>query len=122
MVARAAPQTRRIWICQDTFIPITKAGTFGPNVEKALAAADPKLGVVIAAVKARTGPQQIAPSHATPFEALVRAIVYQGVSGKVAAAIFSRLREKVGKPFSPAKVLGMSKRPLASPRENHARS
>ncbi len=78
-----------------------------PEVEKALDAADPKLGRVITAVITRAGRQQITPARVTPFEALTRAIVYQSISGKAAAAIFSRLRETVGRPLSPARVLGM---------------
>jgi DNA-3-methyladenine glycosylase II len=78
------------------------------NVEDALAAADPRLARVIAAVIAKIGEQRIAPSRATPFEALVRAVVYQSVSDKAAGAIFSRVRQAVGKPFSPAKILAIS--------------
>jgi DNA-3-methyladenine glycosylase II len=85
-----------------------------PEVEEALDAADPKLGCVIAAVIARAGRQQITPSRVPPFEALTRAIVYQGTSGKAAAAIFSRLRETVGRPLSPPKVLGMPQRSMLS--------
>jgi DNA-3-methyladenine glycosylase II len=92
---------------------MVSAQTLERNVEDALAAADPKLGRVIAAVIARNGPQQITPSRVTsPFEALARAIVYQSVSGKAAAAIFSRLRERVGRPFSPAKVLAITDRSI----------
>jgi DNA-3-methyladenine glycosylase II len=83
-----------------------------PEVEEALDAADPKLGCVIAAVIARAGRQQIAPSHVTPFEAVTRAIIYQGISGKAASAVFSRLRETVGRPLGPVKVLGMPQRSL----------
>ena len=85
-----------------------------PEVEEALDAADPKLGCVIAAVIARAGRQQITPSRVPPFEALTRAIVYQGTSGKAAAAIFSRLQETVGRPLSPPKVLGMPQRSMLS--------
>jgi DNA-3-methyladenine glycosylase II len=92
---------------------MASAHTLGRSVEDALAAADPKLGHVIAAVIARNGPQQITPSRITsPFEALARAIVYQSVSGKAAVAIFSRLRERVGRPFSPAKVLAITDRSI----------
>jgi DNA-3-methyladenine glycosylase II len=83
-----------------------------PEVEEALDAADPKLGCVIAAVIARAGRQQITPSRVPPFEALTRAIVYQSISGKAAAAIFSRLRKTVGRPLSPPKVLGMPQRSM----------
>lgn len=85
-----------------------------PSAEDALAALDPKLGKVIAAVIARIGRQVIAPSHATPFEALVRAIVYQSVSGKAAATIFCRLRQTVGRPLNPAKVLRLTESSLST--------
>jgi DNA-3-methyladenine glycosylase II len=84
------------------------------GIEDALTAADPKLGRVIAAVIARIGRQTIVLSRATPFEALVRAIVYQSVSGKAAAAIFARLRQVVGKPLNPAKVLGLTERSISA--------
>jgi DNA-3-methyladenine glycosylase II len=91
---------------------MTHADLLMPEVEEALDAADPKLGCVIAAVIARAGRQQITPSRGTSFEVLTRAIVYQSISGKAAAAIFSRLRETVGRPLSPAKVLGMPQRSM----------
>jgi DNA-3-methyladenine glycosylase II len=81
-----------------------KARRLRPTIEDRLAEADPALGRVIAAVTARIGRQRIAPSRATPFEALVRAIVYQGVSGKAAASIFARLKEAVSGPITPAKI------------------
>lgn len=56
---------------------------------------------------ARIGPQRIAPSRAAPFEALVRAVVYQSVSGKAAASIYARLRETVTAPLTPSKVLAL---------------
>jgi DNA-3-methyladenine glycosylase II len=67
---------------------------------------------VIAAVVVRIGPQRIAPSRATPFEALARAIVYQSVSGKAAASIFSRLREAISAPLTPSKVAALRPRSL----------
>ena len=81
-------------------------------VEKRLAEADPALGRVIAAVVARIGPQRIAPSRASPFEALVRAVTYQSVSGKAAAAIFTRLSEAITRPLTPSKVVAIPPRTL----------
>lgn len=75
------------------------------KIEGRLASTDPALGRVIDAVIARIGPQRIAPSRTTPFEALVRAIVYQSVSGKAAASIFTRLKESADGPLTPAKIL-----------------
>jgi DNA-3-methyladenine glycosylase II len=78
-----------------------------PDIEVELSLADPKLGRVIDAVIARMGRQRITPSRSSPFEALVRAIVYQSVSGKAAAAIFARLKETVDGAFTPAGILAL---------------
>jgi DNA-3-methyladenine glycosylase II len=83
------------------------------KIENRLAAADPALGCVIAAVIVRNGPQKIIPSRAKPFEALARAVVYQSVSGKAAASIYTRLQEIVGRPLSPSKVMARSPQSLA---------
>jgi DNA-3-methyladenine glycosylase II len=88
-------------------VAATRAHGSRADVESRLARADPALGRVIAAVVARIGPQRIPPSHATPFEALVRAIIYQSVSGKAAASIFGRLREAVSAPLTPSKVAAL---------------
>jgi DNA-3-methyladenine glycosylase II len=74
-------------------------------IENRLAATDPALGRVISAVVARIGPQRVPPSRTSPFEALVRAVVYQSISGKAAAAIFMRLVEVVTRPLTPSKIL-----------------
>jgi DNA-3-methyladenine glycosylase II len=76
-------------------------------IENRLSATDPALGRVMSAVIARIGPQRVAPSRTSPFEALVRAVVYQSVSGKAAAAIFARLSDVVTKPLTPSKILGL---------------
>jgi DNA-3-methyladenine glycosylase II len=78
------------------------------SFEEELATADPALGRVIAAVVGKIGQQRITPSRVSPFEAIVRAIVYQSVSGKAAAVIFARLKQAVGGTISPARFLGMS--------------
>src|ERR1700760_4218541 len=78
-----------------------------PAVEKQLAEADPALGRVIATVIARIGSQRLSPSRPPPFEALVRAVTYQSVSGKAAAAIFARLSEAVTKSLTPSKILAL---------------
>jgi DNA-3-methyladenine glycosylase II len=83
-----------------------------PAIESRLAQADPALGRVIAAVVSRIGPQRIATSRATPFEALVRAVVYQSVSGKAGASIFGRLSEVIGKPLTPAKLAALPSQAL----------
>jgi 3-methyladenine DNA glycosylase/8-oxoguanine DNA glycosylase len=95
---------------------VITTGTATPplNFEGELTKADPALGHVIAAVVGRIGQQRITPSRAAPFEALVRAIVYQSVSGNAAAVIFARLKQAVGGTFSPTKILVMSEDSLAS--------
>lgn len=84
------------------------------EIEDQLIRADPDLGRVIGAVIARVGRQRITPSHAAPFEALVRAVVYQSVSGRAAAAIFTRLKEAAGGTFTPAKILAQPQDSLMS--------
>ena len=76
--------------------------------------ADPALGQVIATVTARLGPQRIKPSQASPFEALVRAVVYQSVSGKAATTIFGRLKTSLGGSVRPAVVAKKTPGALAS--------
>jgi DNA-3-methyladenine glycosylase II len=88
-------------------IRASEGAVHAQDIEEELIRADPDLGRVITAVIAKVGRQRIAPSHTAPFEALVKAIVYQSVSGKAAATIFSRLKEAIGGTFSPAKVLAM---------------
>jgi len=77
------------------------------TIEDRLMRADPSLGQLIVAVRSRIGVQRIKPSSASPFEALVRAVVYQSVSGKAAASIFARLRKSTGRCLTPAKINGM---------------
>jgi DNA-3-methyladenine glycosylase II len=84
-----------------------------PMIEARLTTADPALGRLIAAVANRVGRQQIAPSRTTPFEALVRAVVYQSVSGKAAASIFAHLQEVVGRTLTPSRVMARSPQSLA---------
>jgi DNA-3-methyladenine glycosylase II len=90
--ARSQPATKRV-------IPTFAAA------EKRLAASDHALGAVIAFVTGKIGPQRVRPSQSKPFEALARAIVYQGVSGPAAATVFARFKVSVGSPFVPKKVL-----------------
>jgi DNA-3-methyladenine glycosylase II len=86
------------------------ASTVPSSVEKRLGASDRALGQVIAFVTQKLGVQRIPPSQTKPFEALARAIVYQSVSGPAAATIFARLKESVGRPFNPKKVLQFLKK------------
>jgi DNA-3-methyladenine glycosylase II len=82
------------------------------KIESRLALADPALGRLIDAVITRIGPQRIAPARAAPFEALVRAVVYQSVSGTAAASIYARLKEAVTAPLTPSKVLALRSQTL----------
>lgn len=89
---RSAPSTPRL------------PEAFTPEVRRALARADPKLG----ALMKRVGPfrLQLSPLH-SPFAALAESIVYQQLHGKAAAAIFARVSERVGKGrnFTPQALL-----------------
>ena len=76
------------------------------DIEASLAKADPLLARAMDAVIARQGPVQVAPSRTPAFEALVRAVVYQSMSGKSAAVIFSRLKQAMGDTVTPSKTLG----------------
>jgi DNA-3-methyladenine glycosylase II len=82
------------------------------SVDEHLARADPDLGHLIAAVTAEVGRQSVKPSLTPPFEALVKAIVYQSVSGKAAAAIFLRLKAALNSAIIPAKVVALSPQEL----------
>jgi DNA-3-methyladenine glycosylase II len=77
------------------------------TIEDRLVRGDPSLGALIIVVRSRIGVQRIKPSPGSPFEALVRAVVYQSVSGKAAASIFARLRKSIGRRLTPASINGM---------------
>jgi DNA-3-methyladenine glycosylase II len=99
-----------------------KAARSPTKIEDRLTRADPALGRIIDAVVARIGPQRIAASRATPFEALVRAVVYQSVSGKAAASIFARLKKAVADPFTPSKVIALPPQSLTEARLSNAKA
>jgi DNA-3-methyladenine glycosylase II len=103
--------TPRLWQTKRNTVAKHKARL---SNEERLVRTDPRLGRIIAAVGVRIGPQTIKPSKAAPFEALVRAVVYQSVSGKAAATIFARLRDWLGGSFRPAAVAKKSPSALAS--------
>ncbi len=76
-----------------------------------LAGVDPRLGEVIA----RVGPCVIAPrSHASPFHALVRSIVFQQLNGKAATTIHGRVIAVLGgeKAFTPEALLRAKEKDL----------
>lgn len=72
-----------------------------------LAAKDEKLAELIAA----TQPFQVRYAEDTPYEALLKAITYQSISGKAAATIFERVKALSGnsRPPSPEQMLKLSK-------------
>jgi DNA-3-methyladenine glycosylase II len=78
------------------------------DIEQVLTRADPNLGRLIGVVVARAGVQRPAKSKATPFQALVRAVVYQSVAAEAAAAIYTRLRGAVSGPLTPLKIIRMT--------------
>ena len=78
------------------------------DIEKMLAQADPQLGQVIKAVQNRMGKLRSPLSNTTSFEALLRAIIYQQMTGKAAATIYKRLSSAIKKPITPAKILALS--------------
>lgn len=69
----------------------TESGTYPvldpKKAVRAIKKADPKLARVIEAV----GPCKLAPTTWTPFQALLRSIVYQQLSGKAAQTILNRV-------------------------------
>jgi DNA-3-methyladenine glycosylase II len=85
---------------------MTEASTpLASDTEEQLVTADPELGRVMTAVIARIGRLRISPSRTAPFESLVRAVIYQSVSGSAATAIFSRLKEAFAGVLTPTKLL-----------------
>jgi DNA-3-methyladenine glycosylase II len=67
-----------------------------------LSAADPVMGGIIG----RVGAFSPRPPHGTPFDALLRAIIYQQLSGKAAGTIHGRLENLYGgRPPRPAEIL-----------------
>jgi DNA-3-methyladenine glycosylase II len=67
----------------------------------AVAAADPKLGALIAQV----GPFDPHPGQGDYFAALARSILYQQLAGRAAAAIHARFVEAIGGAVTPEAVL-----------------
>jgi DNA-3-methyladenine glycosylase II len=75
-----------------------------------LAAKDEKLAELISA----TAPFQIRYAGDSPYEALMKAITYQSISGKAASTIFDRVKALSGngRPPSPEQMLKLSKSAL----------
>jgi DNA-3-methyladenine glycosylase II len=76
-------------------------GTELAAVTAAVAAADPALARLIA----RAGPLESRPGQGDHFRSLVRAIVFQQLAGRAAAAIHGRLEAALGGQISPPGIL-----------------
>ncbi len=64
---------------------------------------DPAFGPLVREV----GPVRLRAGSETPFEALVRAIVYQQLAGAAAATIHGRFQELLDREVNPERVLGL---------------
>jgi DNA-3-methyladenine glycosylase II len=79
------------------------------DIENHLSKKDPKLGRVIRLVIAHKGERLRAPpTDETPFQALVRAVIYQRVSASAGATVYARLEELAGGKLTPKRVLALS--------------
>ncbi len=83
------------------------AGAGGARPEEChLAAADPRLGSLVARLVASGGVRRFKPSTApSDFDAIARSIVYQQLSTMAAATIYGRYVEALGGNPSPERVL-----------------
>src|SRR3984957_2669298 len=74
------------------------------DIERYLSKKDPSLGRVIKIVRAARGELlRPLPSTDNPFQALVRAVIYQRGSEASGATVFSRLKGIAGGTLTPAK-------------------
>src|SRR3984957_304027 len=79
------------------------------DIERYLSKKDPSLGRVIKIVRAARGELlRPLPSTDNPFQALVRAVIYQRVSEASGSTVYSRLEEIAGGKLAPAKILPLS--------------
>ena len=72
-----------------------------PGPTQAIAAADPQLAAFID----RAGPYEARPGQGDPFTSLARAIVFQQLAGRAAAAIYGRFAAIVGGAITPDAIL-----------------
>jgi DNA-3-methyladenine glycosylase II len=79
------------------------------DIERFLSKKDFALGQAIKIVRAECG-QPLRPPRSTdnPFQALVRAVIYQRVSEASGSTVFSRLEEIAGGKLTPAKILSIT--------------
>src|SRR5262249_2288430 len=79
------------------------------DIEAYLTKKDPKLGRLIRIVRAHKGGlMRPPPAHETPFEALVRAVIYQRVSESAGSTVYSRLEDIVGGRLTPKKLSALT--------------
>jgi DNA-3-methyladenine glycosylase II len=78
------------------------------DIEHFLSQADPALGRLIAAMVPLVGRLRIPASQLSPFEALIRAIVYQQLATKAAEAIHKRLKQAVKGRLTPTKLRALT--------------
>jgi len=79
------------------------------DIERYLSKKDPALGQAIKIVRAARG-EPLRPPRSTdnPFQALVRAVIYQRVSEASGSTVYSRLEEIAGGKLTPAKILSIT--------------
>jgi DNA-3-methyladenine glycosylase II len=79
------------------------------DVETYLTNNDPKLGHLIALVRAHRGEPMRPPAPTgSPFEALVRAVVYQRISETAGATVYSKLEKIAGGKLTPKRVADLT--------------
>src|ERR1700744_60348 len=79
------------------------------DIDAYLSRKDPRLGRVIGMVRAHRGkPMRLPISTETPFQALVRAVIYQRVSETAGAAVYSRLEEIAGGKLTSKRIAGLT--------------
>jgi len=79
------------------------------DIERYLSKKDLDLGRLIEIVRAARGTSlRPPPSTDNPFQALVRAVIYQRVSEASGSTVYSRLEEIAGGKLKPAKILALT--------------
>jgi DNA-3-methyladenine glycosylase II len=75
------------------------------DIETYLTKNDPKLGHLIAIVRAHRGEPMRPPAPTgSPFEALVRAVIYQRISETAGATVYSKLEKIAGGKLTPKRI------------------
>jgi DNA-3-methyladenine glycosylase II len=75
------------------------------DVETYLTKNDPRLGHLIAIVRAHRGKPMRPPAPTgSPFEALVRAVIYQRISESAGATVYSKLEKIAGGKLTPKRI------------------